>query len=94
MLSSHLLITNLLPTLIALKNDMDWRVRQNLLQYIPLLSKQLGKELTYKELRPILCEWGRGEAETQLHHRLCGGHSRDGDGCLETALRVLRRRVR
>lgn len=56
MLSSHLLITNLLPTLIALKNDMDWRVRQNLLQYIPLLSKQLGKELTYKELRPILCE--------------------------------------
>ena len=55
-LSTQLLVTNLLPTLIALKNDLDWRVRQSLLQYIPLLSEQLGKDITYKELRPILCQ--------------------------------------
>ena len=55
--STDVLINTLLPTLIALKNDQDWRVRQGLLQYFPLLSEQLGSEMMYKELRPILCEY-------------------------------------
>lgn len=36
---------------------MDWRVRQSLLTYIPLLAQQLGHDLTYTHLRPILCEY-------------------------------------
>lgn len=55
-MSSHLLVSNLLPTLISLKSDRDWHIRQYLLTLIPLLSEQLGKEIMYKELRPIICE--------------------------------------
>ena len=48
---------NLLPALIALKSDTEWRVRQTLLLYIPRLCQQLGREALYKELRRILLEW-------------------------------------
>ena len=48
---------NLLPALIALKSDTEWRVRQTLLLYIPRLCQQLGREALYKELRCILLEW-------------------------------------
>ena len=48
---------NLLPALIALKSDTEWRVRQTLLLYIPRLCHQLGREALYKELRRILLEW-------------------------------------
>ncbi len=55
-MAPQLLVSNLLPTLIALKSDSDWRVRQVLLQFIPHLSAQLGREIVYKELRPIILE--------------------------------------
>lgn len=55
-MAPQLLVSNLLPTLIALKSDSDWRVRQALLQFIPHLSAQLGREIVYKELRPIIIE--------------------------------------
>lgn len=56
-MSPELLNSSLLPALIALKGDTEWRVRQTLLLYIPRLSQQLGWDVLYKELRRILLEW-------------------------------------
>lgn len=56
-MSPELLNSSLLPALIALKGDTEWRVRQTLLLYIPRLSQQLGRDVLYKELRRILLEW-------------------------------------
>ena len=56
-LSPQILATSLLPTLLSLKNDRDWRIRQYLLTLIPLLSEQLGIDIMTRELRPITCEW-------------------------------------
>ena len=56
-LSPQILATSLLPTLLSLKNDRDWRIRQYLLTLIPLLSEQLGIDIMARELRPITCEW-------------------------------------
>ena len=56
-MSPELLNSSLLPALIALKGDTEWRVRQTLLLYIPQLSQQLGRDVLYKELRRILLEW-------------------------------------
>ena len=56
-LSPQILATSLLPTLLSLKNDRDWRIRQYLLTLIPLLSEQLGIDIMAPELRPITCEW-------------------------------------
>ena len=52
----EMILTDLLPAIVSLKNDIDWRVRQALLSLIPNLAQQFGQETTYRELRPILNE--------------------------------------
>ncbi|KAH8835745.1 armadillo-type protein [Flagelloscypha sp. PMI_526] len=52
-----LLSENLLPAIMQLAEDKSWRVRQAIIEYIPLLAKQLGKEFFDERLAHLCMSW-------------------------------------
>lgn len=54
MIGIDLLSKALLPAIVELAEDKQWRVRQAIIEYIPLLAKQLGVEF-FDDLLANLC---------------------------------------
>lgn len=48
---------NLLPAIVELAEDKSWRVRQAIIEYIPLLAKQLGKPFFDEQLGNLCMSW-------------------------------------
>jgi serine/threonine-protein phosphatase 2A regulatory subunit A len=53
----ELLQENLLPAIVELAEDKSWRVRQAIIEYIPLLAKQLGKPFFDDKLGNLCMSW-------------------------------------
>ncbi|KZT02725.1 ARM repeat-containing protein [Laetiporus sulphureus 93-53] len=52
-----LLSESLLPAIVELAEDKSWRVRQAIIEYIPLLATQLGKEFFDEQLGNLCMSW-------------------------------------
>lgn len=52
-----LLQENLLPAIVELAEDKSWRVRQAIIEYIPLLANQLGKPFFDEQLGNLCMSW-------------------------------------
>lgn len=52
-----LLSQSLLPAIVELAEDKSWRVRQAIIEYIPLLATQLGKEFFDEQLGNLCLSW-------------------------------------
>jgi hypothetical protein len=52
-----LLSQSLLPAIIELSEDRQWRVRLALIEYIPLLAKQLGVQFFDEKLSALCMTW-------------------------------------
>lgn len=52
-----LLSQSLLPAIIELAEDKSWRVRQAIIQYIPLLASQLGRVFFEQRLTNLCMSW-------------------------------------
>src|SRR5215472_8570356 len=48
---------SLLPAIVELAEDKSWRVRQAIIEYIPLLAKQLGKPFFDEQLGNLCMSW-------------------------------------
>jgi serine/threonine-protein phosphatase 2A regulatory subunit A len=53
----ELLSESLLPAIVELAEDKSWRVRQAIIQYIPLLATQFGKPFFDEELGNLCMSW-------------------------------------
>jgi serine/threonine-protein phosphatase 2A regulatory subunit A len=53
----ELLSENLLPAIVELAEDKSWRVRQAIIQYIPLLATQFGTPFFDEELGNLCMSW-------------------------------------
>jgi hypothetical protein len=53
----ELLSQSLLPAIVELAEDKSWRVRQAIIEYIPLLAKQLGKPFFDAQLANLCMSW-------------------------------------
>jgi serine/threonine-protein phosphatase 2A regulatory subunit A len=53
----NLLSENLLPAIVELAEDKSWRVRQAIIEYIPLLANQLGKAFFDEQLGNLCMSW-------------------------------------
>ena len=53
----ELLNESLLPAIIELAEDRSWRVRQAIIEYIPLLATQLGKDFFDDQLGNLCMSW-------------------------------------
>jgi hypothetical protein len=53
----QLLADHLLPAIVELAEDKSWRVRQAIIEYIPLLATQLGKEFFDEQLSSLCMSW-------------------------------------
>jgi len=53
----ELLSESLLPAIIELAEDKSWRVRQAIIEYIPLLATQLGKPFFDEQLGNLCMSW-------------------------------------
>jgi len=53
----ELLSESLLPAIVELAEDKSWRVRQAIIEYIPLLSNQLGKPFFDEQLGNLCMSW-------------------------------------
>src|SRR6266702_1534528 len=53
----QLLADNLLPAIVELAEDKSWRVRQAIIEYIPLLASQLGKPFFDEQLGNLCMSW-------------------------------------
>lgn len=53
----ELLSESLLPAIVELAEDKSWRVRQAIIEYIPLLAKQLGKPFFDEQLGNLCMSW-------------------------------------
>lgn len=51
------LAESLLPAIIELAEDKSWRVRQAIIEYIPLLATQLGKPFFDEQLGNLCMSW-------------------------------------
>jgi serine/threonine-protein phosphatase 2A regulatory subunit A len=47
----------LLPAIVELAEDKSWRVRQAIIEYIPLLATQLGKPFFDEQLANLCMSW-------------------------------------
>ena len=47
----------LLPAIVELAEDKSWRVREAIIDYIPLLAKQLGRPFVDENLRTLCIAW-------------------------------------
>jgi serine/threonine-protein phosphatase 2A regulatory subunit A len=52
-----LLSESLLPAIVELAEDKSWRVRQAIIEYIPLLANQLGKPFFDEQLGTLCMSW-------------------------------------
>ncbi|OBZ79824.1 Protein phosphatase PP2A regulatory subunit A [Grifola frondosa] len=53
----ELLSESLLPAIVELAEDKSWRVRQAIIEYIPLLATQLGKSFFDEQLGNLCMSW-------------------------------------
>jgi hypothetical protein len=53
----ELLSESLLPAIVELAEDKSWRVRQAIIEYIPLLANQLGKPFFDDQLGNLCMSW-------------------------------------
>jgi serine/threonine-protein phosphatase 2A regulatory subunit A len=53
----QLLAENLLPAIVELAEDKSWRVRQAIIEYIPLLATQLGRAFFDEQLANLCMSW-------------------------------------
>jgi len=53
----ELLLESLLPAIVELAEDKSWRVRQAIIEYIPLLANQLGKAFFDEQLGNLCMSW-------------------------------------
>jgi len=53
----QLLADHLLPAIVELAEDKSWRVRQAIIEYIPLLATQLGKDFFDEQLSSLCMSW-------------------------------------
>jgi serine/threonine-protein phosphatase 2A regulatory subunit A len=53
----ELLSESLLPAIVELAEDKAWRVRQAIIEYIPLLATQLGKPFFDERLGNLCMSW-------------------------------------
>lgn len=53
----ELLADSLLPAIVDLAEDKAWRVRQAIIEYIPLLATQLGKPFFDEQLGNLCMSW-------------------------------------
>jgi serine/threonine-protein phosphatase 2A regulatory subunit A len=51
------LADNLLPAIVELAEDKSWRVRQAIIEYIPLLATQLGRAFFDEQLASLCMSW-------------------------------------
>lgn len=52
-----MLSDSLLPAIVELAEDKSWRVRQAIIQYIPLLATQFGRPFFDEELGNLCMSW-------------------------------------
>lgn len=52
-----LLSESLLPAIVELADDKSWRVRQAIIEYIPLLANQLGKPFFDEQMGTLCMSW-------------------------------------
>lgn len=52
-----LLSQSLLPAIVQLAEDKQWRVRLAIIEYIPLLASQLGVKFFDEQLRELCMSW-------------------------------------
>ena len=57
MIGIELLSKALLPAIVELAEDKQWRVRQAIIEYIPLLAKQLGVQFFDDQLGNLCMNW-------------------------------------
>lgn len=57
MIGIDLLSESLLPAIVELAEDKSWRVRQAIIEYIPLLANQLGKAFFDEQLGNLCMSW-------------------------------------
>lgn len=57
MIGIQLLSQSLLPAIVQLAEDKQWRVRLAIIEYIPLLAKQLGVEFFDEKLGNLCMSW-------------------------------------
>ena len=57
MIGIELLLESLLPAIVELAEDKSWRVRQAIIEYIPLLANQLGKAFFDEQLGNLCMSW-------------------------------------
>ena len=57
MIGIELLSESLLPAIVELAEDKSWRVRQAIIEYIPLLAKQLGRPFFDAQLSNLCMSW-------------------------------------
>lgn len=57
MIGIELLSQSLLPAIVQLAEDKQWRVRLAIIEYIPLLAKQLGVEFFDEKLGNLCMSW-------------------------------------
>ncbi len=57
MIGIDLLSQSLLPAIVELAEDKSWRVRQAIIEYIPLLATQLGKPFFDEQLGNLCLSW-------------------------------------
>lgn len=53
----QLLAESLLPAIVELAEDKSWRVRQAIIEYIPLLATQLGRPFFDEQLGNLCMSW-------------------------------------
>ena len=56
-ISVDLLNQSLLPAIVDLAEDSKWRVRQAIIEHIPMLAKQLGKDYFGEKLNSLCMSW-------------------------------------
>lgn len=57
MIGIELLSESLMPAIMELAEDKSWRVRQAIIEYIPLLATQLGKSIFDEQLGNLCMAW-------------------------------------
>lgn len=57
MIGIDLLSQSLLPAIVELAEDKQWRVRQAIIEYIPLLGNQLGVQFFDEQLSNLCMSW-------------------------------------
>ena len=57
MIGINLLAQSLLPAIVELAEDKSWRVRQAIIEYIPLLATQLGRQFFDDQLANLCMSW-------------------------------------